>query len=189
MKLRLLGPVGLPGPVYFHICEYKILVGTLRYRYLIVLRSPQSQNTYRSIRTKVPLFGWIVDLKQCVRSVNTLDVLYFLRKNPRGTIPAARAGSRRYYFNNLTSFFQLIAAQILAHALTLLIRESENRLEPVFRIRVRFRSIRNLFGRIRIWILPSTNKKMTKNLDFYCFMTSLWQFILEEWCKCTFKKK
>ncbi len=31
-------------------------------------------------------------------------------------------------------------------------------------------------------------EKMTKNLDFYYFVTSLWLFIFEEWCKCTFKK-
>ncbi len=42
------------------------------------------------------------------------------------------------------------------------------------RIRIR---IRNLFVqirlRLRIRILPSTSKKMKKNLDFYCFVTSL----------------
>jgi hypothetical protein len=36
---------------------------------------------------------------------------------------------------------------------------------------------------------PSINKqKMKKNLDFYCFVTSFWLFIFEEWCKCTFKR-
>jgi hypothetical protein len=35
-------------------------------------------------------------------------------------------------------------------------------------IRIR---IRNLFVQIRIRILPSTRKKMKKNLDFYCFVT------------------
>jgi hypothetical protein len=29
---------------------------------------------------------------------------------------------------------------------------------------------------------------MKKNLDFYCFVTSLWLFISEERCKCNFKK-
>ncbi len=33
------------------------------------------------------------------------------------------------------------------------------------------------------------SKKMKKNLDLYCFVTSLWLFIFEEWCKCTFKKE
>ncbi len=47
-------------------------------------------------------------------------------------------------------------------------------------IRVR---IRNLFVRIRI--LHQQAKKMKKNLDFYCFLVSLWLFIFEEWCKCT----
>ncbi len=27
-----------------------------------------------------------------------------------------------------------------------------------------------------------------ENLDFYSFVTYLWLFIFEEWCKCTFKK-
>ncbi len=32
-------------------------------------------------------------------------------------------------------------------------------------------------------------KKIKKNLDFYCFVTSLWLFPFEEWCKCIFKKE
>ncbi len=37
---------------------------------------------------------------------------------------------------------------------------------------------------------PSIIKqKNEENLDLYCFVTSLWLFILEEWCKCTFKKE
>ncbi len=28
-------------------------------------------------------------------------------------------------------------------------------------------------------------KIVRKNLAFYCFVTSLWLFIFEEWCKCT----
>ncbi len=41
---------------------------------------------------------------------------------------------------------------------------------------------------IRLWIriLRSSSKKV--NLYFYCFVTSWWLFIFEEWCKCTFKK-
>ncbi len=42
-------------------------------------------------------------------------------------------------------------------------------------IRIR---ILNLFVPIRI--LPSTSKKRKKNLDFYCFVTSLWLFIFED---------
>jgi hypothetical protein len=49
--------------------------------------------------------------------------------------------------------------------------------------------IRNLFEPIRIQILPSTSKKIKKNLNFFCFVTSLWLFIFEKWCKCTFKSK
>ncbi len=45
-----------------------------------------------------------------------------------------------------------------------------------------------LFIRIRIRILLSTSKKNEENLDFYCFVTSLWLFIFEGWWKCTFKK-
>ncbi len=37
---------------------------------------------------------------------------------------------------------------------------------------------------------PSINKQKNEgNLDFYCFVSSLWPFIFEEWCKCTFKKE
>ncbi len=32
-------------------------------------------------------------------------------------------------------------------------------------------------------------KNSNKTLEFYCFVTSLWLFIVEEWCKCTFKKE
>jgi hypothetical protein len=53
-----------------------------------------------------------------------------------------------------------------------------NGIGRVFRIRIRMFwvfwihiRIRNLFVRIRI--LPSTSKKFKKNLDFYCFVTSL----------------
>ena len=41
-----------------------------------------------------------------------------------------------------------------------------------------------------IRILLSSIKNSKKNLDSYCFVTfvtSLWLFILEKWCKCTFK--
>ncbi len=30
--------------------------------------------------------------------------------------------------------------------------------------------------------------KIVRKLCFYCFVTSLWLFIFEEWCNCTFKK-
>jgi hypothetical protein len=40
-------------------------------------------------------------------------------------------------------------------------------------------------SRIRIRILPSSSKNLRKNLDFYCFVISLWLFIFEEWCKYT----
>ncbi len=36
-------------------------------------------------------------------------------------------------------------------------------------------------------ILLSSNKNSRKNLDSYCFVTSLWLFILEKWCKCSLK--
>ncbi len=36
---------------------------------------------------------------------------------------------------------------------------------------------------------PSIIKKNSKkNLDSYCFVISLWLFIFDKWCKCTFKK-
>ncbi len=41
---------------------------------------------------------------------------------------------------------------------------------------------------MRIRILLSLSKNSTKNLDFYCIVTSFWLFIFEKWCKCTFKK-
>ncbi len=41
---------------------------------------------------------------------------------------------------------------------------------------------------IRIRILLSLSKTSKKNLDFYCFVTSFWLFLLEKCCKCTFKK-
>ncbi len=40
------------------------------------------------------------------------------------------------------------------------------------------------FWASRIRILPSSSKNVTKNLDFYCFVTFLWLFIFE-WCKWT----
>jgi hypothetical protein len=45
---------------------------------------------------------------------------------------------------------------------------------------------------IQIRILPSSSKNSKKNLDIYCFVTSLWLFIFEEWCnvpsKCNKQK-
>ncbi len=46
----------------------------------------------------------------------------------------------------------------------------------------------NLIVRSRIRILPSTSKKIKKSLDFYCFVTSFWLFILEEWWKMNLRK-
>ncbi len=34
----------------------------------------------------------------------------------------------------------------------------------------------------------SLSKNRKKNVDFYCFATSLWPFIFEKWCKCNFRK-
>ncbi len=45
--------------------------------------------------------------------------------------------------------------------------------------------IRIHYSQLRIRILPSSSKNRKKNLDFYCFVTSLWLLIFEEWCKCT----
>ncbi len=39
----------------------------------------------------------------------------------------------------------------------------------------------SLFVQIRIRILPSSRKTSEKNLDFYCFVTSLWLFIFDDW--------
>ncbi len=50
-------------------------------------------------------------------------------------------------------------------------------------------SVIYLYGSGSGRILSSTNKKIKKNLDFYCFVTSLWLFIFEEWCKCIFKQE
>ncbi len=77
--------------------------------------------------------------------------------------------------------------------------------KPVFLIRIRrilmFLAswicirIYNLFVwfrlriRLQIRILTSTSKKIKKNRDFYCVVTSLWLFIFEEWCICTYKKE
>ncbi len=38
----------------------------------------------------------------------------------------------------------------------------------------------------RILLFSSKNSK--KNLDSFCFVTSLWLFIFEKECKCSFKK-
>ncbi len=51
-----------------------------------------------------------------------------------------------------------------------------------FRILIRF-------WEILIQIMPSLSKNSKKNLDFYCFVTSLWLFIAEEWCKCRLPSK
>jgi MFS-type transporter involved in bile tolerance (Atg22 family) len=48
--------------------------------------------------------------------------------------------------------------------------------------------IRKSKVRIRIRILLSSSKNCKKNLESVGFVTSLWLFIFEKWCKCTFKK-
>ncbi len=48
-------------------------------------------------------------------------------------------------------------------------------------------SRKSLF-RIRIRIVTLSSKNNKKNLYFYCLVTSLWPFVFEKWCKCTFKK-
>jgi hypothetical protein len=42
---------------------------------------------------------------------------------------------------------------------------------------------------VLVWILLSASKNSKTNLDSYCFVTSLWLFNLEKWCKCAFKKQ
>ncbi len=42
---------------------------------------------------------------------------------------------------------------------------------------------------MRIWILLLSRKNSKKNLDSYCFVTSLWLFIFKQWCKCTVPSK
>ncbi len=44
------------------------------------------------------------------------------------------------------------------------------------------------FWAIRIRILLSTNNISRKNLDFYNFFVTFFDFFYENWCKCTFKK-
>ncbi len=64
-----------------------------------------------------------------------------------------------------------------------------DRKQPIFRVRgnpvLRILRIRMFWATTQVRILMSSNKKRKKNLDFYCFVTSLWLFICEEWCKCT----
>ncbi len=46
-------------------------------------------------------------------------------------------------------------------------------------------------GSAIIWMDPDPfiiKQKSKKSLDFYWFVTSLWLFIFEDWCKSTFKK-
>ncbi len=45
--------------------------------------------------------------------------------------------------------------------------------------------IRKSQVRIRLQILPSPSKSSKQNVNFYCFVTSSWLFIFEEWFKCT----
>ncbi len=39
------------------------------------------------------------------------------------------------------------------------------------------------FWAFRIRILQSSSKNSKKNINYYCFVTSLWLFIFENWCK------
>jgi hypothetical protein len=70
------------------------------------------------------------------------------------------------------------------------VHNSISLLKTVLWIQIRIHTIRNfldftdpdpsLFVQTRIWILLSSSKKSKKNLDFYCFMTSLRLFIFED---------
>ncbi len=69
---------------------------------------------------------------------------------------------------------------------------------PLLWIRIRFSRILMFLGLGSGSVIICTdsvtdpsiiNQNSKKNLDFYCFVTSLWLFIFEEWCKCTFKRK
>ncbi len=40
-------------------------------------------------------------------------------------------------------------------------------------------------GTVRIRILLLSSKNSKKNHEIYCFVTSLWLFIFEKWCKCS----
>ncbi len=53
---------------------------------------------------------------------------------------------------------------------------------------IRIRILSEVWIRIRLRILLSLSKYSKKNLDFYCFVTSFWLFIVEKLYKCTFKK-
>ena len=68
---------------------------------------------------------------------------------------------------------------------------------PVFRIRIWIHLIHMFLDHkdpdplvrgIQIRILLSLSKICKKKIDFYSFVTSFWLFILEKWCKSTFKK-
>ncbi len=40
-------------------------------------------------------------------------------------------------------------------------------------------------SQVRTRIRPSSSKNSKKSIDLYCFVTSIWLFICEEWCKYT----
>ncbi len=48
--------------------------------------------------------------------------------------------------------------------------------------------IRIRYSEVQIRILPSSSKNSSKNLYFYCFVSSFWLFIYDVWCNCIFKK-
>jgi hypothetical protein len=52
-------------------------------------------------------------------------------------------------------------------------------------IQIRIRILWASLSRSRILLSSSKNSK--KNLYSFCFVTSLWLFILEKWCKCSSK--
>ncbi len=41
----------------------------------------------------------------------------------------------------------------------------------------------------RIYCTGPTGKKLKKNIDFDCFLTTLWFFVFKEWWKCIFRKE
>ncbi len=62
----------------------------------------------------------------------------------------------------------------------------------VLRIRIRMflaSWIRIRLSEVWIRILLSSSESSKKNLDSYCFVTSLWLFILEKRCNCTVPSK
>jgi hypothetical protein len=60
---------------------------------------------------------------------------------------------------------------------------------PLWPSVLRFLRIRMFLGlQDPVLLRISSSKNCQKNLDSYCFVASLWLFIFEKWCKCTFIK-